>query len=350
MAGKPRLTSRVLAKVKKASKRNKKALAINQPVAFKTMVKTKKTKSDTNMTDLKKIVTEEHIQHDSQGRIVKKTTTVTEFINPDKPVRPRDKTQVIFVLDSSSSMQTGKDLTINGFNEQIKAIKDSNGGNTDVEVSLVIFSDLVSTTIRHSELGAVAPLSLYTYNPMGNTALYDGIGAAINLAEEKGYASNTKNAVLIAIFTDGEENCSKTYNQGRLKEIITNRIARGNWTFSVLGPRYGLNNLRALGIPEGNIAGFTPESIVSRGWTNSLNSAHVHNYFAGRAMGSASVHDSYFTATASVGADPSLSKNVIVSPINLNIDPVKIGSTDNSWPLPAKTAVNSLADTDKETN
>lgn len=257
----------------------------------------------------KEITSVELTTYDAAGRITNKSTSTSE-LGVTKPVRPRVKDQVIFVLDKSGSMEFGKDLTIKSFNDQVEVIRNINKLERDVEVSLVTFDNNVATKIIHQEVGSVVPLNNYTYQPDGGTALLDAIGVAISLAQQKDYHLTPSNAVLIAIFTDGEENSSKLQTYHNVQELIKNRIGMKNWTFTAAGPSRSLGYLEGLGIPKGNIVGFTPESLISRNWAGSVHSAGAASYFTSRAAGATQTMDSYSMAMASVGADPSVNAGV----------------------------------------
>lgn len=291
---------------------------------------------DIKVNSNKKTTTQEVFENDVNGRLVKKTTTVTEeYIVQEKPVRPKTKTQIIFVLDKSSSMGTGKDLTIMNFNKQVETIAQMSKDNTDVEISLVTFNDNVTIQTKHSEAGSVPQLTSYSYNPYGNTALYDGIAAAINIAKEKSYDIDSRNAVLIAIFTDGEENASKIAGFAGIKQMIETQNRTGNWTFTVTGPRNSLHLMEAIGILPGNIVGFTPESLVSRTWAGNVGVASASVYMGARARGESSTYNSHLTASNMVGADPSIAGEAKIDSI---IDWNTLAKADLTnpakWPFP----------------
>jgi hypothetical protein len=76
------------------------------------------------------------------------------------------------------------------------------------------------------------------YNPSGCTALYDGVGTAIDeigkvlndMPEEQRPEKN-----LIVIMTDGEENSSREYQPSRIREMIKHQENKYNWTFLYIG-------------------------------------------------------------------------------------------------------------------
>jgi hypothetical protein len=80
--------------------------------------------------------------------------------------------------------------------------------------------------------------SFLRYHPSGCTALYDGVGTAIDeigkvLADMPEDQRPEKN--LIVIMTDGEENSSREYQPSRIKEMIKHQEDKYNWTFLYIG-------------------------------------------------------------------------------------------------------------------
>src|SRR5579884_1552476 len=89
-----------------------------------------------------------------------------------------------FVLDKSGSMFDIRDDTIGGFNqylEEQRRLGVELGQRT--RVSLTLFD----TSFEHRYISAnvedIPPLSPETYQPGGNTALYDAVGSSIRAVE-----------------------------------------------------------------------------------------------------------------------------------------------------------------------
>ena len=105
------------------------------------------------------------------------------------------------VVDKSGSMQSVKDVVINGFNSLIAE-------QSGAKISTLFFS--TSTLMLHSgsAVNEVVPINRANYQPMGGTALLDGIGNMIDrIGRRIGYM-DTKPRVIVAILTDGSENSS----------------------------------------------------------------------------------------------------------------------------------------------
>lgn len=206
-------------------------------------------------------------------------------------------THVIQVLDRSSSMQTGRDITISTYNEQLDVMKQAqlrDGGVTTV--TMVVFSYAAELAYQAQTLDKVQPLTTENYVPGGMTALYDAIGLAIESAKTLDASGDT--AFLLQIFTDGEENQSKKFTLVQLKSMIEELNATGKWTVTVAGPK-GTVDLFAknIAIMPGNVTGFEPNSLASRSYTKGLMVDAQAHYFSARASGATSVADAYSSVT-----------------------------------------------------
>jgi hypothetical protein len=142
---------------------------------------------------------------------------------------------VCFVIDESSSMYASKKDVIEGFRKIIDEQKANKEGTC--AVSIFRFSSLVKPADFIMEDVNEVSNNLY-YSPSGCTALYDGVGTAIdeigkvlsNMPEDQRPEKN-----LIVIMTDGEENSSREYQPSRIKEMIKHQEDKYNWTFLYIG-------------------------------------------------------------------------------------------------------------------
>lgn len=203
------------------------------------------------------------------------------------------KTHIIQVLDRSSSMYLGADITISSYNEMLQVSKQSQQeDNSVVTVTLVMFSDNVELAYKQRSLDEVQPLTRETYIPNGMTALYDAIGLSIQTA--RSFDSSGDTAFLLQIFTDGEENSSRTYNPARLKSMIQELQDSGKWTVTVAGPKGSIDIFaKELSIPQGNVTNFDPSSITSRNLNaQTMVSSHSH-YMSARSKGVLSMTNAY---------------------------------------------------------
>lgn len=178
---------------------------------------------------------------------------------------------VTFVLDRSGSMASCRDATISGFNEW----KNDQKQHGNVLFSLTTFNQ--QTTIEHPArpVGEIPDLTLESYVPGGNTALYDAIGRTVALLETKLAAEVIKPVKnLFVIMTDGEENASREFTRQRIFDLIESKRKAG-WDFVFLGANQDAFATGAsLGVPQGATmhyvsthAGVKAASSVLRGAT-----------------------------------------------------------------------------------
>ena len=137
--------------------------------------------------------------------------------------------QIYCAIDCSGSMTPYIDRTVSGFNEFVQSSSD------DSVLSLLLFSDTVKVVSENIKIPDVKPLTAALYRPRGCTALLDGIGQAIELAEKfesKSWADDMSTVILI--MTDGEENASTKYTKTRINKLITKKKLLG-WSFIFMG-------------------------------------------------------------------------------------------------------------------
>jgi uncharacterized protein YegL len=142
---------------------------------------------------------------------------------------------VCFVIDESSSMYDSVSDVVAGF----KKIIDEQKANSEGTCAISIFrfaSDVKDPDFIGKDIKEIS--NELEYHPYGCTAMYDGIGIAIdtigkwlnNIPEEERPEKN-----LIVIMTDGEENNSKEYSASRVREMIKHQEEKYSWTFLYIG-------------------------------------------------------------------------------------------------------------------
>jgi len=155
----------------------------------------------------------------------KKTTKKT---TAKKTTKAKGRTFVSFVLDETGSMGCVRDQTISGFNEYVQGLR--NGGGK-FSFTLTKFNEAKVEIVHHAvELKDVKNLTVETYVPANGTPLYDAIGRTIRSVEGK----CGKDAVIIAIMTDGQENASKEFTRDAIFKLIDEKQKAG-WVFMFLG-------------------------------------------------------------------------------------------------------------------
>lgn len=143
---------------------------------------------------------------------------------------------VCFIIDESGSMSGSEKDVIGGF----KTVIDEQKANTNGTcfVSYYKFDDKVEKMFIGKDINEVDYLTDKDYKPGGCTALFDGVGTAIDeigawlnsMTEDEKPEKN-----LIVIMTDGGENSSKEYNASKVKEMIKHQEDKYNWTFIYMG-------------------------------------------------------------------------------------------------------------------
>lgn len=156
------------------------------------------------------------------------------------------ETRVCFLLDATGSMTSAKSQVISGFNEYVQTLK----AKTDnVVLTLVQFNSEigVETVYADKPITDAPTLDENDYRPDGMTPLYDAIGSAISLM------GHTGERVLFVIQTDGEENVSKEYSLGAVRQLIKAREELG-WTFVYMGADQDAWEVggKSLGLSRGN--------------------------------------------------------------------------------------------------
>ena len=211
---------------------------------------------------------------------------------------------VISLLDKSGSMVTGKSRTISAFNENAQIMRSEEDENTRVTSTFITFESSVKVVFAQAGVNRLEPLTDKSFVPSGGTALYDGIGDALNLALSFEAASDANTSFLLQITTDGEENASKRFQPHHLKSRIEELQKSGRWTITVMGPKGSIDLFaETLGVARGNLATFDASSVRSRGFAANATVASTQNYFKSVKSGAGAVMDSYSSIAPSGSVD-----------------------------------------------
>jgi len=169
----------------------------------------------------------------------------------------KKKTYVVMVLDKSGSMMRGLQQTIDGFNEQIQTIRETETDDNITQVSLITFNHQVSKDIVNQSTDQIQELTESTYIPSGTTALYDGVGTAIDMLLDQDDINDDNTSVLMVILSDGDENASVKFKLEDVAEMIQKLKSTNRWTFTYMGANVDLSVIsKTLNIDIGNIMTF----------------------------------------------------------------------------------------------
>lgn len=153
----------------------------------------------------------------------------------------KQKTYHLMILDRSSSMNSVRDATISGLNEQLDSIKKAAEDFDDQEqiVCFVTFaSDVDTDLIWDKSIADVKKFDYDTYIPNGMTALYDAIGMGVNKLRNQiaSELADRKANVVVTVFTDGHENQSQEFQTANEVRTLTEEIQdTGQWTVAFIG-------------------------------------------------------------------------------------------------------------------
>ncbi|MCC5611588.1 VWA domain-containing protein [Nostoc sp. CHAB 5834] len=209
---------------------------------------------------------------------------------------PESVTHVAFALDESSSMSRDKHATIEGYNAQLDARRDDDKEVGDLRFTDCRFSSEVRFPCLCKSINEMENLTLETYTPSGGTSLYDALGETIAmlLSTEEIWAPTT--ACLVTLFTDGEENTSRTFSASILREVIACLEATGRWTFLLLGPRSSVGSLAdILAIDRRNVEGYDISTAAGKTEAFSKVVGATNSYMAMRSMGGSKLEAAFAT-------------------------------------------------------
>lgn len=142
---------------------------------------------------------------------------------------------VCFIIDESSSMWTSVNDVKGGFQKIIEEQKANKEGTCAISIFRFATTpkeaDFIMKDVREVE-------NILRFNPSGCTAMYDGIGVAIDEIGERLAAmpeNERPEKNLIVIMTDGEENSSHAYQPSKVREMIKHQEDKYSWTFLYIG-------------------------------------------------------------------------------------------------------------------
>jgi hypothetical protein len=204
------------------------------------------------------------------------------------------KTYVAIVMDRSGSMWDIREQAVEGYNQQIRTLKE-NAKTQDIQVSLLSFN---SDVIEHYWLNSVDTCNEACqgdYKPGGNTALLDAMGYTINKLQESTDQSGDV-AYLVVVISDGQENSSTHCQPEELFAKITSLQGTNKWTFTFMGcsESYLKQVAKQTGIPVANCAVWSNASQGQARHAYAANAVRMKKYLGCRARG-ASVSNNFYS-------------------------------------------------------
>ena len=177
-----------------------------------------------------------------------------------------DLTEIVFVLDTSGSMQVIQEDAIGGFNSFLSDQKKAPG---EALFTLTLFDTSYDLVHQGVPIRNVPDLNSDSYRPGGMTALLDAFGRTIDevgkrLADMPD--ADRPGKVIMAVMTDGLENSSQEYTREQVFEKAKHQQEKYGWEIIYLGANQdAIKQGGLIGTPEVYTCGFaaTPAGIKS---------------------------------------------------------------------------------------
>ncbi len=230
---------------------------------------------------------------------------MTEEVIAFAPVREPQEivNNVCLVLDKSSSMGKCLDSTISGFNELLLSLQDDEDGESTL-VTLVTFSGKTQIEVNLVGVPAseVEPLTRDTYVTRGITALYSGVVRGIQAVRASVDEGDLKNAFLMYILSDGDDNDSHPEDQALLPGLVKELEETDRWTVSFIGANVDvLKVASSIGISDmGNVASYVQSNAGTRS-AFAAASMSTQGFRSARRRGQTSVKGFYSSVTGKDG-------------------------------------------------
>lgn len=168
-------------------------------------------------------------------------------------------TSLNVIIDRSGSMSGLRADTIGSFNSFLAEQKAFPG---EALLTLCTFSDDYRLVHDFVKIASVPALDTTTYRTDGNTALLDAMGATIDEVGRKLAAmpeEERPSKVLFLIITDGQENHSRRYSAGKIKEMVEHQRSVYSWEFVFMGANIdSITTGTNLGISAQNTLNYAP--------------------------------------------------------------------------------------------
>lgn len=195
---------------------------------------------------------------------------------------------VAFVLDESTSMWSLRDAVVRAMDAEVKNLAaESKGWGQETRVSIYVFSHSQRIRCLVWDMDANSPLLpsiADMYRPSGSTAMIDAILLGIDDLSEipVKYGDHAR---LMYVFTDGEENASRTPDK---VNALSQRLSKlsDDWLIAALVPNaQAQDEAVRWGIPRGNTMIWDATSTRGVEQAMSASRSATTTYMANRAAG-----------------------------------------------------------------
>lgn len=169
----------------------------------------------------------------------------------------KNSTTVSFLLDSSGSMSSVHQDTVEGINDYIKELKTD---PSETILRLQTFnSNYFDVTFEFSDITKIPKIEYKDFLPEGMTPLLDSVGRAIN--ETSKFIDDNKrdnSQVIFTVMTDGMENYSNEFSIPQIQNMIKEKEKLG-WQFTYLGANHDVWAVaHKFGLKSRNIHKYNP--------------------------------------------------------------------------------------------
>ena len=166
------------------------------------------------------------------------------------------------VLDNSYSMRPIAHPARKAFNDILASFR-SNASSVETQVSVILFGN--STRVLYSGHDPRYVPDIADYNPNENTALFDGVGRAIETLKAIPRSQADEVSYLVFVITDGEENHSTLWNARSINAQVAALQGSGGWTFAYQVPRgYKNSFVRSFGVSPDNVREWEQTDVGTR--------------------------------------------------------------------------------------
>lgn len=173
------------------------------------------------------------------------TPTKAKVVAKTSKVKPT--IHIVDIIDCSGSMSGEKIRSaVLGINNGIENLRKDTKAN--YKYTLCDFSDSRDINFKYSNSDLIDVKSI-NFGDRGMTALYDAIGITLNKVNQ---FKDSKDKVLVNIYTDGGENGSISYSESSINQLINELKSKG-FTVTFIGTeRDTMNVISKLGIDKSN--------------------------------------------------------------------------------------------------